>query len=153
MSPQPVQFESEAQLYDAYYGEFGPEIEEAAEEVMENLGWLTEDGELLREQGEDDLQPEDAPSEAAELAWVNEFMADELKLEKKIGRELTTNERSALIKDHALSTQPPDLLEAYDRVIGRDIKNEEDRLEVLAEHFDQAQSADESPEVGEEDEE
>lgn len=76
-------------------------------------------------------------------AWAAEFTAQERRLEKKIGRELTGKERERLTEDAAGSDQRFDLVEVFDRVIGRDPKNAEDGHDVMVETFEEHQAENE----------
>jgi hypothetical protein len=83
--------------------------------------------------------------------WATEFQAQQIELEKRLGRGQTAEERAegretltskelkALADDAGTSDKPLDLIESYDRLFGS--RNKEDRrVEAMAEAFDDLQN-------------
>ncbi len=106
-------------------GDYGPEAQAAA---LEAAG--------LQVDGDPQTQTEAGNDQAAD-AWLPQFLAQAAQLEKKIGRELTGKEFKTLEEDQAMS-DPPNVMESYDRTIGRNTSdNPDDRRAVAAEVYDE----------------
>ena len=101
-------------LVEAMRGQHGPEMQAQAFELA---GIEVED---------DDYYDDDE-----DAAWTQEFIAQQQRLERQIGRELTGKEIESMAQDSYLSEQP-NLQESWKR-IGRDLSNDDDRQAYMAE--------------------
>jgi hypothetical protein len=75
------------------------------------------------------------PSEDA-----REFTAQAIRKERDLGRPLTAKEIDALATDQA-GTGLPDVSEAYDRINGRTLSNDEDRRAIAVEYMQETDAA------------
>jgi hypothetical protein len=122
---------SAEELAAAIRGDYGPEVQARAAAAA---GVELED---IEEELDEDNDP-DGP-------WLNEYLAQEARLERKLGRGLTQNERAKLEADAVESDQAPDLLGRYDEVVGRSSKNQDDQHQVAVETFEEHQAEDAPP--------
>lgn len=115
------EFGSAEELIAAYNGEYGPEVEEAAEEELEELGYFDEGDE-----GDDDLDDDFEDDTAA--------VADEIeRLEEKVGRKLTNAEIDRLIDAIPANGPIPDLAERYGSELAGRAREREGRVALMEE--------------------
>ncbi len=101
-----------------------------------------EEYQLVARQVAADLEQADEPTQDAA-----EFSAQAVRLERDLGRELTAKEINALAQDQA-GTGPPDVKESYDRVLNRDLSNDDDRHAVMRETMEEAEYAQDAEVAG-----
>ena len=90
----------------------------------------------------------DAEASAANSQYANEFTAQAIRKERDLGRPLTQKEVHDLAVDQA-GTGPPDLDEAYERINGRKLSDDEDRRQIAVEYMQDANAAQDAGEIGE----
>jgi hypothetical protein len=142
-------FDTEAELIAAAQGEYGVEAQAHA------LGLLGVEVEVEGDEDYDDglnerlddLEGRLAPAEEWEEApeptvgdeqWQAEFNGQIGRLEKRIGRELSTSEVQAIAEDTFSLDHIPDLAEKHaDQLRGR-VGDDDDRHQLMAEFMDEA---------------
>lgn len=126
-------FESVEQAEAALDGRWGEDVADAAEELLDGMGWYDDE-----EPAEEEFDHDDA--------WGKEFTAQAQRLEQQLGHPLSMKELDTLIADQGASDQVPDLKESYDRAIGRDFSNKDDRQAIGAEIYAEHKAAQEAVE-------
>lgn len=131
MSGQEYEFESEQQLLAGYNGDFGVDVQASAERQMEAQGYF------------DGFEPEDPATEDA-LETEDVFEAELDRLQRTIGRRLTSKEIRRIISDLPQG-EIPDLVEKYGDLKDR-VKDGESRREFMAEVVEDHKQAQEEAE-------
>jgi hypothetical protein len=95
-----------------------------------------------------EIELNDGPDEPAGMsdaeyqdAWAKETQTQMARIEQERGAPLSFREKEALMNDHGGSDQVPNIRESYDNVIGRSMRNKDDRQAIGQEIYEEHEAA------------